>query len=403
MKEGIQAAADWEQAQEMIRRGALKAPARMVWGRGSLAELGALAAPYAAGAAALVVTGGRSARRSGLAERVRQLLAARGVTPLWATGVSGEPDLAAVEAAVTEARRARPALVVSVGGGSVLDTGKVMAALAVNDGPVRDYLEGVGAGRRLDRTPLPHLAVPTVAGTGAEMTRNAVVTVPDQGCKRSMRDERMIPTVALIDPELTLTVPPEVTAAGGMDALTQLIEPCISVKRNPAVTALAGIGLRLVREALPACHARPRDVAAREAMALASALSGICLANAGLAMAHGIAAALGALHDLPHGLACGLLLPHTLAYNQPACEAEMAGALAAFLHQGAPDSGTLPRGLEAIRGLNDRLGIPPDLKFLRLTEPQLRRIARQSAGSSMAGNPRPMDEEATLSFLRSLA
>jgi len=396
-----------------IRRAGLKAPARVICAVGGLAQAGALARELAGGRPALLLTCSALSAPTGPAARLRADLLRQGVPVELLAGLDHEPTVAAVDAAAARAHAVRPGLIVSLGGGSVMDCAKAVAALAVNPGSAAEYLEGLGSRTTLAQPPRPHLAIPTTAGTGAEATRNAVITAPDRGGKKSMRFDGLLPAVALLDPELTRSVPRAATAAGGLDTLTQLLEACLSHKRTPATSALAWRGLRLVHAALPVCCDRPQDLTARSAMLLASFLSGVCLANAGLGMAHGIAAALGALHDVPHGLACGLLLPATLRYNRAGCAPELAAALAAFLNLDAPrppDANAAPAndavidtGLAAIEALQRRLGVPADLRHLQLDERALQRLAAMSMGNSMAANPVPMDPARTLAFLRTLA
>ncbi|MCX6996107.1 MAG: iron-containing alcohol dehydrogenase [Kiritimatiellaeota bacterium] len=389
-----------------IRRSGLRAPARILFGAGGLARAGALARELAGGRPALVLTCSALAAPAGAAARLGDDLRQQGVPVETVSGLDQEPTVAVVDAAAARARAIQPGLIVSLGGGSVMDCAKAVAALAVNAGSAAEYLEGLGHRTQLERPPLPHLAIPTTAGTGAEATRNAVIAAPGQGGKKSMRFDGLLPAAALLDPELTRSVPRAATAAGGLDTVTQLLEACISRKRTPAVTALAHRGLRLTRAALPVCCDHPGDLAARSAMLLASFLSGVCLANAGLALAHGLAAALGALHHVPHGLACGILLPATLRYNRTACAPALAAALAAFLYPDAPapltDDVVIDRGLAALEALQRRLGVPADLRHLKLDERALQRLAAMSMGNSMSGNPVPMDPERTLAFLRTL-
>ena len=402
-----------------IRAAKLKAPQKIIFGLDAYTKLSELVREMANGKPVFIVV-----NRSSLA---RAEALARENTGLIFVKVDHEPTVTMVDAAAAQARTVQPGLVVSLGGGSVMDCAKAVAALAVNPGSVVDYLEGVGYRTTLENQPLPHIAVPTTAGTGAEATRNAVIAVPEKGVKKSMRFDGMLPAVALLDPDLTLTVPRVATAAGGLDTLTQLIEACISNKRKPATTALALLGLPLVREALPVSCDSPSNREARTAMMLASFLSGVCLANAGLALAHGVAAALGAMYGVPHGLACGILLPAMLRHNRAACGPELATVLAAFLNReqnsgwaGAP----LPRagletpptkptpiavdaiietGIAAIEGLQRQLGVPADLRHLCLDETALQKLAVGSMGSSMSGNPIPMDPAKTLAFLKGIA
>ena len=388
---------------ETIHRIHLKAPQTIVFGRGKLNELGKLVMPPAWGQKAILVSGKQSATASGALGNIQVLLNRYGVQLVPFPDVSREPTVAMVDAGAKLARDVKPKLVVSVGGGSVIDCAKTIAALAVNEGSVEDYLEGVGRGLPVANTPLPHIAIPTVSGTGAEMTKNAVIVSLEKGYKKSMRADGMIPTIALIDPLLTVTVPPPITATGGMDAITQLFEPCVTLKRRPETTMLALEGLRIARMALVKCYEEGGSALAREQMALVSMLGGVCLANSGLGMAHGIAAGLGALFDMSHGLACGILLPHAIRHNRAACANELAQALTAFLNQPRSSVNAIDEGVAVINELNNRLGIPPDLKHLQLKEDDLKRLAQASMGSSMSGNPVPMTEESVLEFLKTIA
>lgn len=388
---------------EKVRAYGLAAPKLIVFGSHKLLEVGEIAYPYAGRDTAMVLLGARSARKFGALDRLCTILDRYRIKVELFEGIGREPTVEIVNRAVEQARKVKPKLIISLGGGSVIDTGKAVAALAVNPGQVQDYLEGVGKGLKLAQPPLPHIAIPTTAGTGSEMTKNAVITSPEQGFKKSMRFEEMIPTAAIIDPELTLSVPAHITAFGGMDALTQLIEPCISRKRQPKVTELALEALRNVQLGLSVAYEDPGNLMARERMAYVSAMSGICLANAGLAMAHGIAAALGALYDVPHGLACAVLLPHSLRYNAVACKQELAEALAAFMNLSRADDNTIEEGIAGIESLARWLQIPPDLKFLHLKDDDLRRLAAASMGSSMSANPVPMTADKVYEFLKLIA
>ena len=388
---------------EIIHRIRLTAPQTIVFGRGKLNELGKLVMPPAWGQKAILVTGKQSATASGALGKIQILLNRYGVQLVPFPDVSREPTVAMVDAGAKLAREVKPKLVVSVGGGSVIDCAKAVAALAVNEGSVEDYLEGVGRGLAVANAPVPHIAIPTISGTGAEMTKNAVIASLEKGCKKSMRADSMVPTIALIDPLLTVTVPRPITASGGMDAITQLFEPCITLRRRPETTMLALEGLRIARMGLMTCCDDGGNVLARELMALVSMLGGVCLANSGLGMAHGIAAGLGALFDMPHGLACGILLPHAIRYNRAACKNELAQALTAFLNQPHASVNAIDEGIAVINELNSRLGIPKDLKHLQMKEDNLKRLAKASMGSSMSGNPVPMTEESVLEFLKTIA
>jgi alcohol dehydrogenase class IV len=206
-------------------------------------------------------------------------------------------------------------LVIGFGGGSALDAGKAIAAMLTNDGDVLDYLEVIGGGKPLVRSPAPLLAIPTTAGTGAEVTRNAVLSSPEHRLKVSLRSPLMLPKVALVDPELTRDLPPALTASTGLDALTQLIEPYVSSRANPMTDALCMEGIGRVARSLRAAFENGRNASAREDMALASLFGGLALANAGLGAVHGLAGVIGGMFNAPHGAICAALLPQVMAAN----------------------------------------------------------------------------------------
>lgn len=387
---------------ERIHKANLIAPRTIVFGKNKLDMLGELVFPLAWGQKAVLVTGFRSAEKSGLTDRLSALLSRYTIKVATIIKVHREPTVEMVTQAAEQVRQSHARLVISAGGGSVMDMGKALAALATNEGVIEDYIEGIGS-RTLQKDALPHVAIPTVPGTGAEVTRNAVIHSPEKGYKKSLRSDKLLPAIALVDPSLMFGVPAHVIAAGGMDAITQLIESVLTINRRRETTELAKEALRMAREALALCYEDPNHYAAREIMALVSMLSGVCLTNAGLAMAHGIAAALGALFDVPHGLACGILLPHTLRYNRTACEPIMADVLAAFLNQPRPTPATIDEGIAAIESLQRWMQIPPDLKYLNLKPADLERLAHAAMGSSMSGNPIPMTPDKTLAFLETIA
>ncbi len=392
-----------QQACEAVQGAGLQAPERILFGPGQSRRLAEISASFAVGRKALIVVGGEHALQSGLAEQTRAALHEHDVEAFVFSGVDQEPTVEIVDRAAERARSFGAALVVCLGGGSVIDCAKAVAAMAENEGSVRDYLEGLGTGRQIVQDPLPVVAVPTSVGTGAEMTKNAVIGVPERGLKRSLRHALIMPRVAVIDPELTFSAPAHVTAQGGMDAVTQLIESCISVRRRQETTRFALLGLRWPRTALRDCVSTPANAEAREAMALASMLGGFCLANSGLGLVHGLASGLGESKQIPHGLLCGILLPHVLDYNREACTEQLSECLAAFLNETAADTGTIDRGIASLKKLNETLGIPPDLRHLSIREEELPTLAERSMGNSMRGNPVPMTVDSVVDFLRSVS
>ncbi len=373
---------------------------RILFGAGAQRQVAAAVAATGA-RAVLLVTGASRARASALAADLTA--AGLQVVPF---AIAGEPALDVVRAGVAAARQANAGAVIGHGGGSALDGGKAIAALAANPGDALDYLEVVGRGRALDRAPLPFFAVPTTAGTGSEVTRNAVLAVPEARVKASLRSPLMLPRLAAVDPDLLAPLPPAVIASSGLDALSQVIEPFLSVRANPVTDALARDGIGRSARALRRAHAGElaRDPALREDLALASLTGGLCLANAGLGAVHGFAAPAGGMFGAPHGAVCAALLPHVLDVNLRALRARVPahpalprfGELAALL-TGAPAADvTAEDGVAFVASLTRDLGVPGLSRHgMRPADiPGLVEKAKQA--SSMKGNPLPLtDDELT--------
>jgi alcohol dehydrogenase class IV len=304
--------------------------ARVIFGPGVLREVGPLAHGF--GPRALVVTGANPQR----ADLLLSLLREQGVAA-FTFPVRGEPELATVQRGVALAKQENCGLVISFGGGSALDAGKAIAAMLANPGDLLDYLEVIGRGKALAAPSAPFIAVPTTAGTGSEVTRNAVLASPAHGVKVSLRSPYMLPRVAVVDPELTYNLPPAVTASTGLDALTQLIEPYVSCRANPMTDALCVEGMRRAARSLRVAFAEGRNAAARTDMSVASLFGGLALANAGLGAAHGFAGPIGGQFPAPHGAVCAALLPHVMEANLSA------------LRQRLPTAETLQRYEEVAR------------------------------------------------------
>ncbi len=316
---------------------------------------------------------------------------------------SGEPSLQMVDEAAETARKMRVDCIVSIGGGSVIDVGKAVAGLVTNGGKIIDYLEGVGHNKKVEKPALPHAAIPTTAGTGAEVTRNAVVASHDERFKKSFRSPTLYPRIAILDANMIEHLPQEQAAYSGMDALTQLIESYLSCRATPFTNQLALWGMRLGYGAIRAVCSSSATPEQREAMLMASTLSGLCLANAGLGLAHGFASGLGALYQVPHGKACAIMLPHAMRYNQKACQDKLAtiGSMVSDDKSGDPTLLT-NKAIEAVERLNAELGIPQDLKTLTLPENEFETLVDMSMGNSMAGNPIEMTKERALALLKTL-
>jgi len=286
---------------------------QIVFGPGTVAELPRLV--KALGQRVCLVLGKSDRQR-----RVRELLEAAGKS-VQVARVAGEPTVEDVLSIVEAARAGGCELCVGVGGGSVLDAAKAVAALLANPGDPLDFLEVVGRGLPLRHAPLPFVAVPTTSGTGAEVTKNAVLASTAHGVKVSLRSDAMLPRVALVDPELTLGLPPALTAATGLDALTQVLEPFVSCQHNPLTDALSREGLARGARSLRRAYHHGDDLEARTDMSLVSLLGGLCLANAKLGAVHGFAGPIGGLFPAPHGAVCARLLPLVVERNIAALRA----------------------------------------------------------------------------------
>lgn len=375
------------------------APTRTVFGWGRRAEVGELSRTL--GSRAFLVTGSRSLENSGVVSQIENLLKTAGVESVRLAAVSREPLVADVDQSTARLVKLNPGvgdLVVAVGGGSAIDLAKAVAALATNrqGQGVADFLEGVGKGLKIETAPLPVLALPTTAGTGSEATKNAVISSsePSPPFKKSLRSELMVPRAVLIDPELTVSLPPEVTANTGMDAITQLTESYLSRRAQPIPQALALSGLRLALDSIETAVADGSNREAREGMAYAAYLSGIALANSGLGLAHGVAAALGIHCQVPHGLACAVMLPTALRVNREVRVKEMARLWALLGGQRAVnDNEGADQFIARIDEITHRIGIPSRLSQLGVLPEQIQALVKASRGNSMDGNPRQVGDE----------
>ncbi|MEX0678259.1 MAG: iron-containing alcohol dehydrogenase [Pirellulales bacterium] len=373
------------------------APERIVFGWGRWREVGPLAARL--GKRAFIVLGSRTLEKAGLAAELRQVLREHGVEAVELATITAEPTVADVDTAAERIREFAPAdddMLIALGGGSAIDLAKAAAAMATNieGSTVRDYLEGVGRGLQLTARPLGVIAIPTTAGTGSEATKNAVISVDSPSVKKSLRGDGMTPRVVIADAQLTVSLPPSITAETGMDAITQLIESYISRNARPIPQALAAGGLRLALPAIVEAVEDGSSRSAREAMAHAALVSGMALANSGLGMAHGVAAALGAHCGVRHGLACATMLPVALAANREASQAELAQLARGALGLGdVPDAAAADALIERIDEICRRIGVPRRLSQIGVRADQIPDLVRDSRGNSMNGNPRSLSDE----------
>lgn len=364
---------------------------RILFGPGTLAELPAALRDL--GGRPLVVTGRNTTR----AQPLLALLSSASVPAAATFSIVAEPTTDDVVRGAAHARSAECDVVVGFGGGSVIDAAKAIAALLTNEGDVFDYLEVIGRGRPLANPAAPCIAIPTTSGTGAEVTRNAVLASREHRVKVSLRSPHMLPRVALIDPLLTHDVPPAVTATTGLDALTQLIEPYVSCRANPFTDALCVEGIRRVARSLWAAVDEGSNTIARENMAVASLFGGLALANAGLGAVHGFAAPIGGMFSAPHGAICAALLPHVMRTNLAALRARAPDHPAlrrydevARLLTGRSQA-TADEGIRWIRELVSTLQIPSLSSYGLSNQDTPAIVAAAAQASSMKANPLPLE------------
>jgi alcohol dehydrogenase class IV len=385
---------------------------RVLFGRGRAHQVPELARSW--GQRVLVVSGRSAARVRPLAES----LVDAGLEPCLLS-VQGEPTVDLVLKGCQLAREQRSECVIAQGGGSAIDAGKAIAALVTNPGEAMDYLEVVGAGRPLIKPGLPFAAIPTTAGTGTEVTRNAVLASAEHRVKVSLRSPWLLARLAVVDPELSYTLPPRLTAATGLDALTQLIEPFVSCRANPLTDAVCREGLARAGRSLqvaynasqrleqdPSATLESTEQEAREDMAIAACLSGMALANAGLGAVHGFAGPIGGMFPAPHGQVCAALLPEVMEQNLTALSrrAPKHPALTRYREIGrllcGVEEATAHDALAWVRALVLDLGIP------RLTEHGITQadvpvlVEKAQRASSMKGNPIPLTVEELAETLR---
>ncbi len=365
-------------------------PTEIITGLGCFDKLGEVAGRY--GQKALLVCGKKAMKRTGTLDRALKNLAEAGITATVYDGVKGEPTLDMVEEGLALARREGSQVVIGLGGGSAMDTAKAIAGLFFQPGKPQEYHRG----RPVEGPGLPFIAVPTTAGTGAEVTKNAVLIDQERIVKKSIRSEQWFAKAALVDPELTLSMPPSVTASTGSDALCQAIESYVSIGAMPATDALATQAIALIGRSLVRAYHHGEDIEARSDMLYGSLLAGMALANARLGGVHGIAHPLGCRYRIPHGVVCGLLLPYLMEYN-------LEYALDKYAHvaqllgedtRGMTAEEAATRSVEAVRRILEEIEIPMHLRRFGVEEADFPDIIAQSLPSgSLKHNPRPLGDE----------
>jgi alcohol dehydrogenase class IV len=358
---------------------------RIIFGNSRIRELPVIAKRYGQ---RILLVGGRSKKRTA---SVKTMLADAGFS-VTCYSVTAEPTIEAITEGVLEAGKGGCQMVVGMGGGSVIDAAKAIAALMKNPGDIMQYLEVIGEGKPLTKPAAPFIAIPTTAGTGAEVTSNAVLGSPAHHVKVSLRHPSMLPAVALVDPKLTAEMPPSLTASTGLDALTQLLESFVSKKSNPLTETICREGLVRIAGALYVAFNNGNDATAREDMAIASLFGGLALANSKLGAVHGFAGPMGGMFPVPHGVVCGRILPFVMAANVKALKAQAnTNALARFDEVAKILTGDMQAeasdGIAWIEALCAVFKLPPlsNYGISKKDFPQI--VAQAQKASSMQGNP----------------
>jgi alcohol dehydrogenase class IV len=365
---------------------------RIIFGPGTIKEVPSIASKM--GGRAFVVVGRTLKRAQPLLDKLKE----QGIE-CEIFNVPGEPTTDLALEALQRIRRAKFQFVIGIGGGSVLDTGKVIAALITNPGHLSDYLEIIGKGRQISQAPVPYIAIPTTSGTGAEVTRNAVLADVKHQVKVSMRSPLMLPNLAVVDPVLTYSMPPDITASTGLDALAQLMEAYVSNKANPLTDGICREGLQRAAQSLWEAYKDGGDRTARENMSLASLFGGLALANAKLGAVHGFAGPLGGIFSAPHGFICGRLLPFVMEINVKSLRSRAPDpeALARYDEVAriitGKDTAQAADGVEWVQNLCKQLKVPP-LSTFGISETDIPMVVEKSKNaSSMKGNPIRLTEE----------
>jgi alcohol dehydrogenase class IV len=359
---------------------------KIIFGSGKLNTIGDIASGF--GKKVFIISGCPNP----IVDRLVLALETRGIVHS-SVKIEKEPTIDVIKSIIDVALQFSPDMLIGIGGGSAMDAAKSTASLISNPGEIMDYVEVIGLGKPLLNQSLPLIAIPTTSGTGAEVTKNAVLTSPQDAVKVSLRSPYLFPNVSLVDPELTLSVPPTITAFTGLDALTQLIEPFTCIDPNPMTDILCRDGIQRISRALYQAYDNGKALQAREEMSLASLLSGIALANAKLGAVHGIASVIGGIISAPHGAICASLLSKTMEANITALKDRAPGhpsldrydSIAKILSN--QPSATAEVGVQWVQNFCNHAKIPP-LSVFGLSKSDFDKISEKAMkASSMKGNP----------------
>ena len=374
-------------------------PGKIIFGPGGLSQVGAEAKRL--GNKVLVVLGRSAMRKSGALNRLTRLLKENNLEYIVYENIPSDPTVETVDNGANFARKEGCNLVIALGGGSVLDTGKAISAMVTNEGSVADYQEIEGKGRKYKTKPIPFIAIPTTSGTGSEATKNAVITNTKLGLKKSIRDPWLIPEIALVDPELTLSLPPYVTAICGGDALTQCVESYLGKKSQEITDALALHAIGLIGKNLVKTVKDGKNLEARKNMAMAALLSGLCLSNSGLGAAHALSHPLGVYYKIPHGLSCAVLLPYVMEYNLPVVTKRLT-KIAQSLGEDISilsETENAQRAVDKVKDLLTQAGIKSNLSEWEIKKDNFSQLVKGSKGGSLNNNPRDVSDEDLIELL----
>lgn len=362
-------------------------PVKIIFGIGSLETVGVEAKNL--GNKALIVLGKKSIRKYGILGKLIHLLETNDVKFTIYEGIESDPSVKTIDKGKIYAKKEKCNLVIAIGGGSVLDAGKAISALITNQGSAADYQEIDGMGRNFLQKTVPFIAIPTTSGTGSEVTRNAVITNIEKGLKKSIRDDKLFPEIALIDPELTISLPPKATAICGGDALTQCIESYLGKKSQKLTDILALQGIELIGKSLIECVKNGNNLQARKDMSMAALLSGICLSNSGLGIAHALSHPLGVYYKIPHGLSCAVLLPlvmeYALSFNAKKIK-NIAQSLGVNT-SGLSDEKAGIAAIEKVHFILLNIGIEKNLHSWQIQETDFPRLIKDAQGSNLYNSP----------------
>ena len=383
----------------MNKVGEFYTPGKIIFGPGGLSQVGIEAKRL--GNKVLVVLGRSAMRKSGALDRLTRLLKENNLEYIIYENIPSDPTVETVDTGTSLARKESCNLVIALGGGSVLDTGKAISAMVTNEGSVADYQEIEGKGKKFQHKTLPFIAIPTTSGTGSEATKNAVITNTKFSLKKSIRDPWLIPKVALVDPELTLSLPPYMTAVCGGDALTQCIESYLGKKSQEITDILALHAIGSIGKSLVKAVKEGKNLEARKDMAMAALLSGLCLSNSGLGAAHALSHPLGVYYKIPHGLSCAVLLPYVMEFNLPVVTKKLA-KIARSLGEDLSllsETEAAQRAVEKIKEILSAVGIKENLSEWGIKEKDFSQLIKGAKGGSLNNNPRNTSDEDLIELL----